>query len=98
MAITQMNGEERDGRTYGVIGAAMEVHRLLGPGLLETAYQEAIAIEFERRRIRFQRKVLIPIRYIREALYRLRRGRISSSSTKSWWNPICAIAFSPFSN
>lgn len=40
-----------------IIGAAIEVHRYLGPGLLESAYEEALAREFSIRGIAFQRQV-----------------------------------------
>ena len=46
-----------------VIGAAIEVHRALGPGLLESAYCECLCRELALRNIRFQREVSLPIRY-----------------------------------
>jgi len=46
-----------------VIGAAIEVHRHLGPGLLESAYAGAMALELHARRIDFSSEVVIPIQY-----------------------------------
>ena len=46
-----------------VIGAALEVHRALGPGFLESAYEEALAIELELRAIDFRRQVPIDLAY-----------------------------------
>ena len=49
--------------TGQVIGACIEVHRCLGPGLLESVYEEALCYELSRRCIRFVRQRSVPIRY-----------------------------------
>ena len=49
--------------TEAVIGAAIKVHRHLGPGLLETVYEEALCHELELRGIPFKRQVQVPIVY-----------------------------------
>jgi len=49
--------------THSIIGAAIEVHRALGPGLLESAYQECLAREFESRGIPFERERPLPLEY-----------------------------------
>lgn len=46
-----------------VIGAAIEVRRLLGPGLLESAYEECLAWEIEQRGLLVERQVEVPLRY-----------------------------------
>jgi GxxExxY protein len=53
----------RDPLTYAVIGAAIEVHRELGPGLLESAYSRCMGIVLEERAVRFAREVPIPVRF-----------------------------------
>jgi len=46
-----------------IIGAAIEVHRALGPGLLESAYKICLMQELTLRGIRFQSEVILPVRY-----------------------------------
>ena len=46
-----------------VIGAAIEVHRELGPGYLESIYEEALSIEFDLRGIAYERQVPIKLLY-----------------------------------
>ena len=60
--------------TEEILGCAIEVHRALGPGLLESAYEAALARELELREIPFRRQVEVPLDYkgLRlEAGYRL---------------------------
>ena len=52
-----------DELTEQVIGAAIEVHRILGPGLLESIYEEALCREFELRSIPFKRQVAVDVEY-----------------------------------
>ena len=49
--------------TEKIIGAAIEVHRAVGPGLLESAYEECLCHELSLRQISFQRQVPLPVRY-----------------------------------
>jgi GxxExxY protein len=49
--------------TGQIIGAAIDVHRELGPGFLESIYENALAIELERRGIQFERQVSVPVVY-----------------------------------
>jgi GxxExxY protein len=55
--------EERDPLTKKVIGAAIEVHRALGPGLLESAYEECLCHELHASGLSFKRQVGIPVEY-----------------------------------
>jgi len=50
-------------RTSDVIGSAIEVHRALGPGLLESAYEECLCRELTLRQLPFARQVSLPVEY-----------------------------------
>jgi GxxExxY protein len=54
---------ERDPLTEKIIGAAIEVHKTLGPGLLESAYQECLCHELAALGLKFQREVALPVIY-----------------------------------
>lgn len=49
--------------SYAIIGAAMEVHRILGPGFLEAVYQAALAHELTLRGIHFEQFKKLPVYY-----------------------------------
>ena len=49
--------------TSVVLDAAVAVHRRLGPGLLETAYQACLAVELEKRDVKFEREFPVPLVY-----------------------------------
>jgi GxxExxY protein len=49
--------------TEAIIGAAIEVHRELGPGLLESAYEECFCHELHLRGLNFRRQVELPVAY-----------------------------------
>jgi len=52
-----------DQLTHEIIGAAIEVHRMLGPGLLESAYEECLARELNIRGIPFEQQKPLPLVY-----------------------------------
>ncbi len=54
---------EQDPETSAIIGAAMEVHTVLGCGFLEVVYQEALQQEFENRGLPYRREVALDISY-----------------------------------
>jgi len=62
-----MNHRDTEAQRYAltekVIGAAIEVHRVLGPGLLESAYEECLCWELAQRGVSFRRQVPLPIAY-----------------------------------
>jgi len=53
----------QDQITDKIIGAAIEVHRILGPGLLESAYEECLCYELSQCELKFQRQVPLPVSY-----------------------------------
>lgn len=55
--------EERDRLSEKIIGCAIAVHRELGPGLLESIYEEALGIELAEHGISFFRQVELPVSY-----------------------------------
>ena len=66
--------EEYNRITEAVIGAAVEVHRQLGPGLLESSYEACLAYELIQRGLKVERQKELPLRYKAVALdcgYRL---------------------------
>ncbi|MDE0537252.1 MAG: GxxExxY protein [Rhodospirillales bacterium] len=55
--------EENDPLTQTVIGLAIEVHKQLGPGLLESAYEACLCYELSEKGISFDRQVDLPVSY-----------------------------------
>ena len=58
-----MGEKERDELTEQIIGAAIEVHRILGPGLLEAIYEDALALELALRGLACQRQLEVDVVY-----------------------------------
>lgn len=57
-----------------VVGSAIEVHRILGPGLLESVYEQCLAWELEQQKLVVERQVDLPLRYkdtLIQSVYRL---------------------------
>jgi GxxExxY protein len=63
-----MTKEEYNRITDAIIGAAIEVHRQLGPGLLESAYEACLAYELIQRGLRIERQKELPLKYKEVAL------------------------------
>ncbi len=66
-------GLEHEELTAQIIGAAIEVHRTLGPGFLESVYESALIVELDRRSIPFIRQLEVPVMYrgVEVGLHRL---------------------------
>jgi hypothetical protein len=69
-----------DSLTEKIIGAAIEVHKALGPGLLESIYEEALCVEFEIREMHFDRQVGIEVFYKGRAIKGQRIDIIAAAS------------------
>jgi GxxExxY protein len=52
-----------NGMSNLIIGAAIDVHKALGPGLLESAYEECLCYELEQRNVKFERQKKLPVEY-----------------------------------
>ncbi len=58
-----MKGKEFSDLSHKVIGCAIEVHKALGPGLLESTYQQCIAHELSINQIKFKTEYPLPVKY-----------------------------------
>jgi len=58
-----MDTGDNDGLTEKIIGFAIEVHRFLGPGLLESVYEECLCLELNRAKVTFKRQVPLAVTY-----------------------------------
>ena len=64
ISVSQRDAEiRRDSLTEEIIGSAIDVHRVLGPGLLESAYQECLCVELGLRELRFVSQMQLPVLY-----------------------------------
>jgi GxxExxY protein len=55
--------EELNNLSFQIIGCAIEVHRILGPGLLESAYQNCLIFELKKAGLKVEKEVSLPITY-----------------------------------
>ncbi len=55
--------QNTDPLTERIIGCAIEVHRVIGPGLVESVYEAALAIEMTAAGLAYQRQLIIPVSY-----------------------------------
>jgi GxxExxY protein len=62
-AITTEAKAKADEWSRRIIGAAIEVHRTLGPGLLESAYEKCLAFELDQHGMQFRQQVPLPVEY-----------------------------------
>jgi GxxExxY protein len=59
----RVRSDAHDELTHRIIGAAIEVHRHLGPGLLERTYERALAVELTSAAIAYTRQLRVPVTY-----------------------------------
>lgn len=59
----EQSAEYLNSLTERIIGAAIEVHRMLGPGLLESAYEACLTFELRKRELRVERQKPLPFAY-----------------------------------
>lgn len=59
----EIENKERDILSGNIIGAAIEVHKLLGPGLLELVYETCLVYELNLRNLKVERQVQVPVYY-----------------------------------
>lgn len=59
-AVTKL---QHEALTQQILGAAIEVHKTLGPGLLESAYEECLCHELNLRGLHFERQITVPVSY-----------------------------------
>src|SRR3954451_5083832 len=64
----KMAGEELSALTQRILGLAIEVHRNLGPGLLESIYEAALCVELQTSGMKFERQKLLPVFYKGQAI------------------------------
>lgn len=57
------SADELNQISNSIIGAAIEVHRHLGPGLLESAYRQCLAWELQQQKLVVEQEILVPIKY-----------------------------------
>jgi GxxExxY protein len=55
--------EDLESLSYKIIGLAIEVHRQLGPGLLESAYQQCLYYEIKKAGLKVEKEIMLPISY-----------------------------------
>jgi GxxExxY protein len=66
-----------DKTTERIIGCAIEVHRVLGPGLFEATYESALCVEFDLNDLRYVRQSPVPILYKQQV--------VGDFRSTSWW-------------